>query len=54
MLKTLNLLCDKYELNKYDVKIISQRWGSTAFGFIDNNPEWEFLRSYVLWNLPPG
>ena len=42
------------ELNKYDVKIISQRWGSTAFGFIDNNPEWEFLRSYVLWNLPPG
>ena len=35
------------ELDKYDVKILSQRWGSTPFGFIENNPEWKFLTPYV-------
>ena len=42
------------ELDKYDVKVLPQRWGATPFHFIDNNPEWEFLRSYVLWDVPPG
>ena len=37
------------ELDKYDVKIMSQRWGSTPFGFIEDNPEWEFL----LNHFPP-
>ena len=41
-------------LNKYEVKVLPQRWGNTPFGFIDNNPEWEFMRSYVLWNTPMG
>jgi hypothetical protein len=36
------------ELEKYDVKILSQRWGSTPFGFIENNPEWEFLTKHIL------
>ena len=35
------------ELDKYDVKILSQRWGSTPFGFIENNPEWKFLTPYI-------
>ena len=38
------------ELDKYDVKIMSQRWGSTPFGFIEDNPEWEFLLNYILPN----
>ena len=38
------------ELEKYDVKIMSQRWGSTPRGFIKNNPEWEFLTPYLLTN----
>ena len=42
------------ELDKYDVKVLPQRWGTTPSGFIDDNPEWEFMRSYVLWNVPPG
>ena len=42
------------ELDKYNVKILPQRWGNTPFGFIDNNPEWEFLRNYVLWDVPAG
>jgi hypothetical protein len=35
------------ELDKYDVKLISQRWGSTPWGFIKNNPEWEFLTKHL-------
>ena len=38
------------ELNKYDVKILSQRWGSTPKGFIKNNSEWEFLIPHILQN----
>jgi glycosyltransferase involved in cell wall biosynthesis len=35
------------ELDQYDVKLISQRWGNTPWGFIKNNPEWEFLTKYL-------
>ena len=35
--------------NKYDVKILPQRWGSTPFGFIkDHEDEWGFLNSHIL------
>jgi len=36
------------ELDKYDVKVMPQRWGNTPFGFIKNNPEWGFLTNYLL------
>ena len=36
------------ELDKYDVKILPQRWGSTPQGFIKDNPEWEFLTKHIL------
>lgn len=36
------------ELDQYDVKILPQRWGSTPFGFIRNNPEWMFLIPHIL------
>jgi len=35
------------ELDKYDVKILGQRWGTTPFGFIDDNPEWGFLTEHL-------
>jgi hypothetical protein len=38
------------ELDKYDVKILPQRWGSTPRGFIKDNPEWEFLLKHILNN----
>ena len=35
------------ELDKYDVKILPQRWGTTPFGFIDDHiEEWGFLKNY--------
>jgi glycosyltransferase involved in cell wall biosynthesis len=34
------------ELDKYDVKLLPQRWGGTAWGFCNNNPEWSFLHNY--------
>jgi len=33
---------------KYDVKLMAQRWGSTAWGFCKDNPEWEFLHNHKL------
>jgi glycosyltransferase involved in cell wall biosynthesis len=39
------------ELDKYDVKIIPQMWGNTPWGFIEENPEWEFLNNHI-WNQP--
>ena len=35
------------ELDKYDVKIIPQKWGNTPMSFINDNPEWEFLRKHL-------
>ena len=40
------------ELNKYDVKILSQRWGNTTKGFIRNNKEeWGFLDKLIIPGL---
>jgi hypothetical protein len=36
------------ELDKYDVKVLQQRWGNTPFGFIKDHPEWEFLNQHIL------
>ena len=33
---------------KYDVKLMSQRWGETAWGFCDDHAEWSFLKEYAL------
>ena len=40
------------ELNKYDIKILAQRWGSTPWGFIEDHPEWEFLSNYMFLPEP--
>jgi hypothetical protein len=38
------------ELKKeeWDIKIIPCGWGNTPNGFIDENPEWQFLNEYVI------
>ena len=37
------------ELDKYDVKILPQRWGNTPWGFIESHKEkWGFLKDYFL------
>ena len=36
------------ETEKYEVKLLSQRWGNTPFGFCTDNPEWSFLNDLVL------
>jgi hypothetical protein len=36
------------ETDKYEVKLISQRWGSTPWGFCKDNPEWAFLQNYIF------
>jgi len=36
------------ETDKYDVKLLAQRWGNTPWGFCEDNPEWKFLLNYSL------
>jgi len=36
--------------DKYNVKLLSQRWGATPFGFCIDNPEWKYLHDLVLPN----
>ena len=36
--------------DKYNVKLMSQRWGNTPFGFCKDNPEWESLLGLILPN----
>jgi glycosyltransferase involved in cell wall biosynthesis len=38
-------------LDKYNVKILPQMWGNTPWGFIEENPEWEFLNKHI-WDQP--
>ena len=39
------------ELDKYDVKLLPQRWGNTSWGFCKDHPEWEFLYQYQVRSL---
>jgi glycosyltransferase involved in cell wall biosynthesis len=36
------------ETDKYEVKLLPQRWGNTPWGFCEDNPEWKFLYSHVI------
>ena len=36
------------ETNKYNVKIMPQRWGNTPWNFIKDHKEWHFLQSHLL------
>lgn len=37
------------ELDKYDVKVLPQRWGNTPFGYIDEHEkDWGFLKPHIL------
>jgi len=37
------------QVDKYDVKILPQRWGNTPWGFIeDHQDKWGFLKDYIL------
>ena len=36
------------EMDKYDVKILPQRWGATAWGFLEEHKEWTFMLKYFF------
>ena len=41
------------DLDKYDVKILPQRWGATTWGFIeDHKKDWGFLNEYLFYPQP--
>jgi len=38
------------QTEKYEVKILPQRWGGTSWGFIDDHEEWHFLKNHILFD----
>ena len=36
------------QTDKYEVKVMPQRWGNTPWGFIEDNEEWHFLKPHLL------
>ena len=49
--RSRDLIKSIIELDKYDVKLLSQKWGDTPTGFIDNHDEWRFLQPLITQNL---
>jgi hypothetical protein len=49
--RSRDLIKSIIETDKYDVKLLSQRWGDCAWKFCSDNKEWNFLYNYVL-NTP--
>ena len=37
-----------HQLGKYNVKVLPQRWGETPWNFIEDHPEWHFLKELML------
>jgi glycosyltransferase involved in cell wall biosynthesis len=48
--RSRDLIKSIVETDKYNVRLLSQRWGGTPFGFCKDNPEWSFLQELVLPN----
>ena len=48
--RSRDLIKSIVESNKYNVRLMSQRWGNTPFGFCKDNPEWEFLLDLTISN----
>ena len=42
------------ELDRYDVKLLSQRWGNTPFGFTTDHKEWEYLNDLRVQGVAQG
>lgn len=47
LVKALINLKDK----EWEIKVFPCAWGNTPTGFIDDNPEWQFLNPYVFNNM---
>lgn len=39
------------ELDKYDVKLLAQRWGDTPGGFCNDHDDWKFLHKHTIPNI---
>jgi hypothetical protein len=39
------------ESDKYDVKVLPQRWGDTPGGFLNDHKEWQFLNQHIIPNI---
>ena len=47
--RSRDLIKSIVKTDKYDVRLLTQRWGNTPFGFCKDNPEWAFLLDLQLY-----
>jgi len=46
--RSRDLISALIDIDKYDIKIVPQKWGSTPWGFIEANPEWMPLKDLFV------
>ena len=49
--RSRDLIKSIVELDKYNVKVLPQRWGNTPWGFISENPRWKFLEELFIQRI---
>lgn len=46
--RSRDIIRELIKSEKYNIRLLPQRWGNTPWGFCKNNPEWSYLYDYVL------
>lgn len=52
--RSRDLIKSIVDLDKYDVKLIPQMWGNTAWGFCDDHKEWAYLKDLQIEGIKQG
>ena len=52
--RSRDLIKSIVDLDKYDVKLIPQMWGNTAWGFCDDHEEWAYLKDLQIEGIKQG
>lgn len=46
--RSRDIIRELIKSEKYNIRLLPQRWGNTPWGFCKDNPEWSYLYDYVL------
>lgn len=46
--RSRDIIRELIKSEKYNIRLLPQRWGNTPWGFCKDNPEWSYLYEYVL------
>jgi|TARA_B110000438_G_scaffold132806_1_gene128798 hypothetical protein len=52
--RSRDLIKSIIDLDKYDVKLLPQMWGNTAWGFCDDHEDWKYLNDLRIEGIKQG